>query len=128
MKKSLKFLTCLCINRELVAGQLRRQQEIKIIIIIKKMITYNVNLKTLDKLCQVRNLWRSLKHNSFLNCCLSGMIEFANNKPWVAKHLLSGSMYLVVFPHRDILEFICSTSSPEEAALPSCQRLPHITW
>ena len=45
------------------------------------------------------------------------MVEYANNKPWVAKHLLSGSMYLVVFPHRDIWEFICSTSSAVEAAL-----------
>lgn len=40
----------------------------------------------------------------------------------------SGSMYSVVFPHHDIWEFICSTSSPVEAAPSSCQRPPHITW
>lgn len=37
-------------------------------------------------------------------------------------------MYLVVFPQRDMYELICSTSSPVEQALPSCNRPPQITW
>ena len=37
---------------------------------------------------------------------------FGKKKEEIDCNWLSGSIYLAVFPHRDIWELICSTSSP----------------